>query len=199
MDTTALSKYAAATMASDRGIKIRTGYPVDMAHMFRTWFIWGFWDKIFQITIVAVFLPMAFLCKQNTRIMNILYYVFQSLAFTSFLIWFILGFFWRFSRGGRVASGDKLERVAGMTDEAWNGALESAKTADGYQMQSGMFMAVYFGLVIAFTIIFISCGSVTATLMCVLSSRSSLKEEDKMWFEGGSSEESSEAAKRAQQ
>ena len=47
MDTTATSKFAAVTMAIDRGIRVRKGYPINMAHLFRTWFLWGFWDKIF--------------------------------------------------------------------------------------------------------------------------------------------------------
>ena len=62
LDKTTPTKLEAINLAIDRGIPIPTGYPVDMAHMFQSWFIWGFWDKMYQITIIAVFLPTAWFC-----------------------------------------------------------------------------------------------------------------------------------------
>ena len=46
LDTPGLSKEAVETMAKDRGVGVRAGYPVDMAHLFRAWFTWGFWGSI---------------------------------------------------------------------------------------------------------------------------------------------------------
>ena len=121
------------TLAKDREIPVKTGYPVDMAHLFQTWFLWGFWDKIFQISIIAIFLPIALVNKtENARFQRIVFYIFQAISFLSFFSWIVIGLFWRFSKGGRVASGDKLERMAGISDEVWNQAVEGAKAADGY-------------------------------------------------------------------
>ena len=46
-DTTGLSKTVATTLADERSIQIRDGYPIDVAHLFRSWFMWGFWGSIF--------------------------------------------------------------------------------------------------------------------------------------------------------
>ena len=121
LDTPGKTKANVSAIANDRDITIKAGYPVDMAHLFRTWFLWGFWDKIFQITIIVVFVPMLVCLKKSDdfKLHRVLFYIFQALSCTSSLIWLILGFFWRFSRGGRVASGDKLEKVAGVSDEQW--------------------------------------------------------------------------------
>ena len=47
LDTTGLSKAAVSTLAIERNIPVRTGYPIDVAHLFRSWFLWGFWGSIF--------------------------------------------------------------------------------------------------------------------------------------------------------
>ena len=63
LDTTGLSKASAETMAKDRGVAIRPGYPVDMAHLFRAWFVWGFWGSMIQIIMLGVFIPLFCLVK----------------------------------------------------------------------------------------------------------------------------------------
>lgn len=180
LDTPGTSKANAKDLAEDRGIEVRTGYPIDMAHLFQTWFIWGFWDKMLQISIIAVFLPMQFMSKtRHVHVQKIAFFILQALSILSFLIWFTVGFFWRFSRAGRVASGDKLERVAGVTDQAWQDSLEKAVSADGYQIKSGAFMAIYLGLMLVLTIIVVTFSSVTATLCCCLGGKNK-KNDDSM-------------------
>ena len=167
LDTPAKSKQSVMILAGDRDIRVKTGYPIDMAHIFRTWFLWGFWDKIFQISIIAIFLPMALMNKsENAGLRRWLFYIFQTLSTGSFIAWFVIGFFWRFSRGGRVASGDKLERVAGTSDEVWKLAVEGAKAADGYQLKSGLFMEVFMFIFLISTSALVIFGSVLATLSC---------------------------------
>ena len=39
--------------AEELGIAVKAGYPIDMAHIFHVWFLWGFWDKIFQLSFIA--------------------------------------------------------------------------------------------------------------------------------------------------
>jgi len=108
LDTTGLSKAAVVTMAEERGIQISTGYPVDVAHLFRIWFMWGFWGSILQITLLAIYLPLG--CTVTKKeIQSVLWIsgsILQTLSCCSGAIWFLLGFFWRFSRGGRTAAGE---------------------------------------------------------------------------------------------
>ena len=65
LDTTGMSRMAAETLAKERGIPVKAGYPVDMAHLFRTWFMWGFWGSIAQLMIFAIFIPMFCICKES--------------------------------------------------------------------------------------------------------------------------------------
>ena len=119
LDTTGRSKAAVTILANDFGIPIRTGYPVDIAHLFRSWFLWGFWGSIAWISLAAVFLPFFILVKNKDllSVVKITGMILGTLSSCSSIVWFILGFFWRFSRGGRTASGEKLERVANISDE----------------------------------------------------------------------------------
>ena len=47
VDTTAVDKNSALILAEDRAIPVEPGYPIDIAHLFRSWFLWGFWGFIF--------------------------------------------------------------------------------------------------------------------------------------------------------
>lgn len=113
LDTPSLTRDGAETLAKERGIAIRQGYPVDMAHLFRTWFMWGFWGSITQLAILAIFIPLYCLKKGSQEVQKYVFYVMQGLSCCVASLWFVFGFFWRFSRGGRVASGEKLVRPAG--------------------------------------------------------------------------------------
>lgn len=90
-----------------------------MAHLFRTWFMWGFWGSVFQLSILAAAIPLCFLFKQQVPILNIVSVILEAVSCCSSAAWFILGFFWRFSRAGRVTSGEKLERLADVSSENW--------------------------------------------------------------------------------
>ena len=126
VDTTAKTRIAAVNKAVEVEVKVRAGYPIDMAHMFRSWFIWGFWDKISQIGIIALFLPLAFCCSDalmKTTVIRIVFSALQSLSCLSSLLWFIIGFYWRFSRAGRVTSGEELKRAPEISDTLWEEGL----------------------------------------------------------------------------
>ena len=132
LDTTGLTAEAVETLARSEDIKIRPGYPIDMAHLFRTWFLWGFWGCIFQVCILATVIPLCFCLKSQLNVLNIVGGVFEAISCCSSVAWFILGFFWRFSRAGRVASGEKLDRQAGLSDDEWKSQLQNAVDSDGY-------------------------------------------------------------------
>jgi len=53
------------TLANDLKIEIKEGYPVDMAKLFRTWFMWGFWGSILQILIIVAAVPIFTLVKKE--------------------------------------------------------------------------------------------------------------------------------------
>ena len=46
LNTSAFSVMSAKEIALARNIPVKDGYPVDMAHIFRAWFKWGFWGSI---------------------------------------------------------------------------------------------------------------------------------------------------------
>lgn len=148
VDTPALTKKGAITIATERKIEVKDGYPVDMAKLFRTWFLWGFWGSIIQILIVCVFVPVYVLLKAPLRTKTIVFAGVQGVQCLSTVLWFVLGFFWRFSSGGRVVSGEMLEKSADDTDEEWKAQLENAHKSDGYQFSAGTFMAVYLWMII---------------------------------------------------
>ena len=108
-----------------------------MAKLFRAWFMWGFWTSMLQVILIVVFLPLYFLCKNSLSVIEMVSGVLQACLCCSNVAWFILGFFWRFSRAGRVASGEKMVRLANLTDEQWKLQREAAAEIDGYQMKSG--------------------------------------------------------------
>ena len=54
----------------------------------------------------------------------------------------LLGLIWRYTEGGKIASGDKLERLTGILDEDWKEGVKAASKIDGYQVKSGTFMQV---------------------------------------------------------
>ena len=158
-----------------------------MAHLYRTWFLWGFWDKIFQLTIIVVFLPFLLSNKKRQAgersLLTIVFWVLQTISCLSSLSWLVLGFIWRFSRGGRVTSGDKLERLAGTSDDQWALSVEKASAADGYQIRSGKVMAILLYIVVIAIFAFVFFGS----LILIIS-----------WCSGSSNDTDKKAANAAQ-
>ena len=117
LDEVALTEKYILTVAEEQNVTVRPGYPVNMAKLFRTWFMWGFWGSIIQLILLTVTIPLYFLCKTNLYVIEVVYGIAQACLCCSNTAWFILGFFWRFSRAGRVASGEKMVRLASLTDE----------------------------------------------------------------------------------
>ena len=70
---------------------------------------------------------------------------------TNFVVWIVLGTVWRFSTAGSIASGSKLEKPVGMTDESWSEQIKTAQEQNGYQLKHGLFMQVI--IVLVFTLL----------------------------------------------
>ena len=129
--------------------------------------MWGFWGSIFQITILATLLPLAFIVNKNSSaVLNMTGMILQIMSCCSGAAWFLLGFFWRFSRAGRTASGEKLERLAGVSDEVWKQARESAQKSDGYQLNSGCFISVFLWITLFVLLFTVLAGTLSAVLCC---------------------------------
>ena len=109
---------------------------------------------------------------------KILFWVLQTLSCFSSLTWFVVGAFWRFSRGGRVASGDKLERIAGTSDDQWAQDVQKAMLADGYQIQGGKAMAMLIYVVVVALFILVFSGSLLMIITCLCGSPENKKREN---------------------
>ena len=83
-----------------------------MGHLFRSWFVWGFWGSIFTVFILAAAIPLHIYMVEKRNIIHMGSVLSLSISFCNSFAWFILGLFWRFSTAGRVASGEKLNKSA---------------------------------------------------------------------------------------
>ena len=111
-----------------------------MHKIFVFWFKWGYWASI--ITLVPVVL-VAVTAYFNRKWANIGGAISGCLYILNLLTWLVLGAIWRYSYGGAVASGDKLQREDDVDDDTWKAQLEQAAIDSGYQYNSGYFMKVY--------------------------------------------------------
>lgn len=59
------------------------------------------------------------------------------------IVWMTFGVIWRFSKGGKVASGDRLERIPGQTNDQWLDTLSKSQKEFGYQVSGGRFMKIF--------------------------------------------------------
>ena len=166
IDTPSLTREGAEEFAKEKGIDVRPGYPVDMAHLFRSWFLWGFWSHIVGLVVQLVFVPMFFLCRVSSAAPHLTYMVLQGANCCNLAAWFLMGFFWRFSRAGRIVSGEKIER-AGLQGEEWQQKLREAQEANGYQIRGGRFMSVFVWLILGGLFVAIAAGSIAAVVMCM--------------------------------
>ena len=123
VESVALTKEAITASATKFGVRVRNGYPMDMSVLFRTWFLWGFWGCVVQVSILATAIPLCFVFKSHINVLNLIFLVLEGVSCCSSVIWVILGFFWRFSAAGRVTSGEKLSRADGLTDEQWKASV----------------------------------------------------------------------------
>ena len=166
VDQPATTRDAAEKLANDKGVEIKHGYPVDMAHLFRSWFLWGFWSHIIFLILHLVFVPMFFLCRETFAFQQIIYLILFGVSCCNHVAWFLMGFFWRFSRAGRIVSAEKITR-GDLNDQDWDKKLEDARAADGYQLKGGRFISVFVWLILGGLFISIAIGSIVAVLMCM--------------------------------
>ena len=168
LETTGKTRLEATTKAIDVQVTVPTGYPIDMAHLFRIWFIWGFWDKIYQ---TIAFLPVLYLHLTNKRVSlapKVALGILVSLSMLNLAVWIIIGLFWRFSKAGRVTSGEYLSRAEGTSDTLWQESLQGASKTDGYQLSGGKFMLIYLGILALSLILLLVGVSLTLLIYCCL-------------------------------
>ena len=118
VDTPAITLKGSVTLANDLQVTIKDGYPVDMAKVFRAWFAWGFWGSFIQICIVGAYVPLTLYTKENP-VKRMAFLSAQGLATCSTVFWYLMGWFWRYSAGGRIVAGEQLERASDVSDSDW--------------------------------------------------------------------------------
>ena len=68
----------------------------------------------------------------SRSVINIVFAITQGVILCNGAAWYLLGLFWRFSRGGRIASGEKLVRGDGVDKAAWKEELKTLSEKNGY-------------------------------------------------------------------
>lgn len=129
LESTARTKAEAIATANAVGIEIPEGYPVDMAGIYVTWFLWGFYAKV-AIASLMVVAAGVYMAAEQAGIITA--GISCGLYLSNMIVWLAAGGIWRFSKAGITASGDRLEREQGVTDEEWAAQRESARVRQGY-------------------------------------------------------------------
>ena len=135
--------------AKDLHLPEKQGYPVNMGHIFRTWFQWGFFTMVMQIWIGAMLMfsnPMNLLGRYASTILIF----FGIVSFINSAWWVVLGAIWRFSQAGQVTTGSKLVQTAAEleSNSLWQKALRQYQYEFGYQLQSGDIMWYFYMIVV---------------------------------------------------
>ena len=121
VDQPALTRSSALSLAEGAGITVRAGYPTDFAHLFRTWFLWGFWGSLAFPAGLAIFIPLIYLtAAKQSNFFQLIGGLLCALSCCSTVIWVIMGAFWRFSSAGKIVSGERIERPEPSSNEQWN-------------------------------------------------------------------------------
>ena len=108
-------------LAGKKNIAVRKGYPIDMANVYRIFFMWGFWNICAEFLIIAAAAIM-YCWKPSVAIYQ--FFSFTAFVIASSLFHFFLGLSWRFSSAGKVVSGDMLENKASeMSESEWQTML----------------------------------------------------------------------------
>ena len=160
LDAPQPTKDGVIAKSAQLGVTIPEGYPVEMHHLFRAWFKWGFWSKIYLVVSGTIFSSMN---KCIGKTSSVLGAISCGLYLTNGLIWIVFGAIWRYTGAGKTAAGDNLERPEGLTDEQWSDSMKSAEKDHGYQFSSGMFMHIY---VIAIASALMICGAGMVVMCC---------------------------------
>ena len=158
---TALTKEGILKKASDMGVDVVDGYPVNMAKVYQAWFAWGFWNN----TIVTISSITFWLVKKYSEKAALIGNgIFGSLFCISSVVWLMFGAIWRFSKAGTIASGDRLERLNDQTDEQWTKSMKDASTQFGYQISGGRFMKIFL-LIVGWAMVL---GTLMSIIMCMV-------------------------------
>mmetsp|Transcript_45828 Transcript_45828/g.60715 ORF Transcript_45828/g.60715 Transcript_45828/m.60715 type:complete len:165 (-) Transcript_45828:316-810(-) len=145
------------------GIDVPEGYPVEMHKIFRAWFIWGFWSKVYLIVTTILFTSLN---KWIGSVSSVLGGISCGLYMTNGLVWLIFGAIWRYSVAGKTAAGDFLERPESMSAEDWESSLDGARKSAGYQFSSGSFIHLYLVLFASFILIIFMIAAVVGFATC---------------------------------
>lgn len=118
-----------------------------MHRLYLAWFTWGFYLKIGFVAALAIAGALSFYSKKvamTTGGISMAVYALNAAG------WLVAGGIWRFSNAGSVASGEKLDRPAGVSDEDWAASIELSTATNGYQISSAKFIKAYviFGIVL---------------------------------------------------
>ena len=122
---------------------VTKGYPIDMGHLFRSWYLWAFWGCIFNLIAIVTLLSLYIYRKDLRHILRLVTGSIAIIVVCSNMLWYLLGTFWRFSKAGRVASAERLTRTDSMVNQEWQNYLEYMSEASGYQLVRGRFMGLF--------------------------------------------------------
>lgn len=164
VDASTLTKESIVAKAKAANVDMPEGYPIDMHKIYVTWALWGFWTNAIMITTFFVAAIMVCIKPKLAAIMGVV----NGLGWIiSTCLWLTFGAIWRYSYGGSVAAGDKLVRDDNVSDDDWKTTIDAAAVASGYQIKSGKFLAVVFGIVTGILMLMLIAFAVAGCLMCV--------------------------------
>ena len=58
LETVERTRDAIVKEAEDKEVSIGKGYPIDMGHLFRSWYLWAFWGCIFNLVAIGTLLSL---------------------------------------------------------------------------------------------------------------------------------------------
>uniref|UniRef100_A0A7S3I5K0 Uncharacterized protein n=1 Tax=Favella ehrenbergii TaxID=182087 RepID=A0A7S3I5K0_9SPIT len=106
-----------------------------MAHVYRIFFMWGFWNIVAEFFIIVLAIVVYYSWKPAVAVYQ--FVSFSGFVLVSSLFHFFLGLSWRFSSAGKVVSGELLgKKPTDMAEDAWEASLREK----GYQIHGGSFM-----------------------------------------------------------
>jgi hypothetical protein len=163
VDSPSLTKSAAVDKATADGVTVPEGYPIDMHKVMVAWATWGFWQNLILVAIFALSIAIGTCAPKAFAVMGSLTGLGWMLGT---ILWLVFGGIWRYSNGGMIASGDRLEKADGQDEAAWKSSLDAASKSNGYQLASGKFMATIFGLLGGVIFLMIVVFAIAGCLMC---------------------------------
>ena len=165
IDASATTRDGMVAKATALSKPVPEGYPIEMHSVYVAWALWGFWVNFIFIAInVTSMVLMSF------NVIPVIAMITSALTATGWVIssilWLVLGTIWRFSAGGSVAAGDKLEKPEGTSSDDWKSALKASSEADGYQLKSGRLLGAFAGLIVALFFVTLSVCCLAGCLVC---------------------------------